>query len=73
MKYKYFKKYALGKQCRACINREYGVQLIQKDCLYWLYPAECKCCGQIRHIVMGITPMSRWKIWLKKREIVNES
>lgn len=64
MNYRRFKKVALGKLCRDCINESYDIQLSRKDCLYWMYPAACKCCGEVKNIVTGIDPLSRWKIWL---------
>lgn len=68
MKYKSLKYAALGRLCRKCINEEYGLQLSRKDCLYWIYPATCRCCGQIKNIVADIAPFSRWKIWLSRKD-----
>ena len=68
MKYRHFKREALGKQCRECVNEIYKLQLTREDCLYWIHPVACKRCGQLRNIVTDIEPLRRWKIWLLKKE-----
>ncbi|MBQ6839498.1 MAG: hypothetical protein IJO45_02270 [Oscillospiraceae bacterium] len=49
--------------CRECINVQTGARLIPRDCRYWHYPAPCSCCGEIRHIVTGVTLTGRWKLF----------
>ena len=68
LKYRHFKREALGKQCRECVNERYELQLRREDCLYWIHPVTCIRCGQLRNIVMDIEPMRRWKIWLLKEK-----
>lgn len=63
MTYQKFRYKALHNQCRECINRYYGLELTPNDCQYWSYPGMCSGCGGVRNIVIGIAPLSRWKIW----------
>ena len=67
MNYYHLEKEALGRMCRRCINRVYDVKLSPNDCRYLHYPYPCRCCGQMKHIVAYILPVSRWKIWFSKK------
>lgn len=55
-------------RCRRYINRKYRLRLEPRDCYYWQYPAHCDDCGEVRNIVTGIRPLSKWKLWFKKLE-----
>ena len=50
--------------CRRCINEEYAVHLIPKDCKYG-YAAQCPCCRQHRNIVVGFKISGRAKMLFK--------
>ncbi|MBE6674707.1 MAG: hypothetical protein E7596_06335 [Ruminococcaceae bacterium] len=65
MKYKVFKEEMHG-YCRRCINKRLKVHFKHKDCEYWDFPENCKKCGEVKNIVIGIRTLSRWKMWFKK-------
>ena len=50
-----------GEICRDCINMTYGSRLNPDDCRYG-YVYTCPCCGEIRSIVVGLSPMGRLKM-----------
>lgn len=54
-----------GHFCRNCFNEKYNLNLDSKDCLYFNYPAECKKCGKVRNIVIGVKPLLRPRVYLK--------
>lgn len=68
MSYKRFKQEVLRNQCRNCINQTYGIQLKRQDCAYLIYPTQCRCCGQMRNIVVDVAPMARWKLLLRRKK-----
>ena len=50
-----------GDICRDCINRTYRARLDPEDCVYgYLYT--CPSCGEVRNIVVGLTPAGRLKL-----------
>ena len=50
--------------CRKCINRHYGVQLKQEDCVYGYY-YRCRSCRETQNIVVDLTPSGKLKTILK--------
>lgn len=68
MSYKRFKQETLRNQCRNCINQTYGIQLKRKECVYLIYPTQCRCCGKMRNIVKDVTPLGWLKFLLSKRK-----
>lgn len=58
--------FAKSHRCRRCINAHHRLKLEPKDCFYWQYPTVCQECGEVRNIVTGIRPWSKWKLWFKK-------
>lgn len=65
MKYGVLRKKALGHTCRRCINEKYHLKLERKNCMYARRPGMCTRCRQARNIVIGVRPLSRWRVWFR--------
>lgn len=59
---KYLRQQELGKLCRNCINRKYGIKLERSDCIYEGFSYTCAECKETKHIVVGIKMRARWKL-----------
>ena len=63
---KYHKiKQALGHTCRNCLNEQLHLSLEPEDCYYFMYPAVCSRCGEVKNIVDGVRFWKRMEIRLK--------
>lgn len=64
MKCYYFFKEDIGCCCRECLNEEHGINLSSGDCLYFMYPAVCTRCKEVKHIVTGVRLSKKIKLFL---------
>ena len=64
---RYLREEDFGKLCRNCINKKYHINLERKDCIYEIYSHACGDCGEMKHIVKGITFSARRKLLCGKR------
>ena len=65
MRYKTFKKVTHG-LCRRCINKQLGTHFKHKQCEFWNFPETCASCKELRNMVIGLHPLSRFKVWFVK-------
>lgn len=62
----------LGVACRRCINTEYGIHLVKKDCVYKMKENNhreyeiCPICGHKRPLVMSLKLSGK----LKKMKLI---
>ena len=59
--------YHFSNTCRRCVNQKHHLDLRSTDCYYWPYPAQCRECGEVCNIVIGITFLAKVKLRFHRR------
>lgn len=53
--------------CRKCINKQYSIKLLPKNCYYAYYQSECVMCGEMHQMIQKLRFMGKIKLLFAKR------
>lgn len=54
----------IGHYCRECLNEEYGINLNNGDCGYFIYLQMCSRCREVKNIVIDVRFSRRIKLFM---------
>ncbi|MBR2761036.1 MAG: hypothetical protein IKE16_00935 [Solobacterium sp.] len=50
--------------CRQCLNKEYNVNLVPRDCNHFFFGV-CRCCNENRRLITSLTATGKLKMLVK--------